>query len=543
MHLHARALFVIGAATIAVLRSAAQPVAAPPSYDMLDNQIAGPLKAGTEWRDRVRFMNESSSHYFNSRSPNSGTAPLFFPPVPPPLGSEVPILARIATGPSAPSGLVGFEGDLFYPLLAARLVSDSLPAALATRLQAYRSRKVELVDELRARIAELIDADPKVREQQLGAFAKSQEPRVDQLEAEAEKLRKDLQWSGVVAVLGGTDWRGKQTGEPPAGVDASPQPDELHREALNLRGAAFYQEGFSPAQRRLLLEASIELVTPQEEEWSPANSQLENRLLFFSPVPARIRVPSNLPAPVAAEINRYILEKGRLKADLLDALGKGADLGNISRIQAIEQLAAAQAGRNADLEALAEQVRRDLASLPNSDVPAPPPAMPAEIAERISTYRRHKVEVLNALRNLLVTRTPEHAATKDGGDGDSDENVFAWMRDGRTRTEVQASSLQSSVEEFNARQVELIGGLNRELAAIRKDLSEYVQARSPAYGGKSIDDLLKDFEAARQKQELWNIYRDYRDSVLMPGMAPGQRRLLLDAAAGQLALPTGETAP
>ena len=64
-------------------------------------------------------------------------------------------------------------------------------------------------------------------------------------------------------------------------------------------------------------------------------------------------------------------------------------------------------------------------------------------------------------------------------------------------------------------------------------------------GGKSIDDLLRDFEEARQEQETWAKYRDYRDAVLAPGLSPAQRRLLFDAAVEQLALPlpAGEAAP
>jgi hypothetical protein len=314
-------------------------------------------------------------------------------------------------------------------------------------------------------------------------------------------------------------------------------------EAFNLRGTAFYQEGLSPEQRRLLVETSIEIETPTEEEWAPGSRQLGDRLLPFSPEPARIRLPANLAEPTAEKIGRYILEKGRLKTELLDALRKNPDTASGARTQALSQLAAAQSGRIAEIERIAEDVRRDLALLPNPAVPPTPPPLPADIADRISAYRRHKVEVLRELRDLLVADTPAPAGSRDGSDGDPDPNAFAWVRDGRTRIEVQATSLQGSIDKFNARQEELIAALNRELAAIRKDLSEYVRSRNPALGGKSIDDLVKDFEDARQKQELWDRYRDYRDAVLMPGLSPAQRRLLFDAAAGQLALPAGETAP
>ena len=80
--------------------------------------------------DRVRFMNESSSHYMNSREPPAPAhrrAQVFFlPPVAPPLDSEIPILAPIEQGPPAPQELFAFVGEIFYAELGARLASDDL---------------------------------------------------------------------------------------------------------------------------------------------------------------------------------------------------------------------------------------------------------------------------------------------------------------------------------------------------------------------------------------------------------------------------------
>jgi hypothetical protein len=503
-----------------------------------DNQISRPLPADANWRDRVRFMNESSSHYFRMRPVNAGPTVLFFPPILPSLGSEIPILPPLVSGPKAPAELAGFVGDLFYPILGERLASNFLSGAMRTRLQAYRSAKEELQAELRAKIAVLTDDDPQLREQQLAAFAISQTPRITELELTAEKLYKDLQWSGPLGMLAAVSDRKEA---PPdtsrADEEKDPTQIDLQSEAWNLRSVAFYQEGLSLAQRRLLLESAMELERPPDAE-----SQT-GRPIPFSPETARISLPPLLSEPMAAKIAKYLSVKGLLKTELMDALGKSRDAGNGAHSQDLAQLSGSQSSRFNELDIMAEDIRRDLATLPNSSGPPAPPSLPTDIAARISIYRRHKVEVLRQLQGMLAGGGPP-SSPAGFSSSDSTSTAYTWLHDGKTRTEVQVANLPGSVEEFDAKQEELIAGLNKELAGIRSDLSVYVRSTSPAMAGKSIDDLLNDFENARQQQELWDKYRDYRDAVLTPGLSPAQRRLLLDGAAAQLALPlpSGENA-
>jgi hypothetical protein len=521
------------------------PPASLQQAEIRDNQVGIPLSPDANWRDRVRFMNESSSHFFNRRPSNPGSGAFFFPPIPPPLGSEIPILGPIAAGPSAPPEMMPFVGELFYPFLASRIVTDSLGGGLRARLEAYRTSKIALQGELRGQVAAANAAEPKAREQQLESFAVSQAPRIAELEATAEKLRKDLQWNGAIGILEAT---GEPTDAParPAqaagGVDHSPVDPNL--EAWELRTTAFYQDGLSAAQRRLLLESAIELRAVPNESQAADPTQMRGRLLPFSPEPARIRIPSDLPEPLASMIAEYILAKSRLKSEVLDELAKTRDSGSNARVQVLTQFAGEQAPRIAALDEKAEEIRRELATLPNASAPPAPPALPSYIAERISAYRKHKLEVLRVLHDMLAGNAPA-PSTASANVADPNSNAFAWLRDGKTRTEVQVSYLPGSVEEFDSKQEELITGLNKELAAIRKELSEYMQSRNATMGGKSIDGLLGDFEDARQKQELWDKYRDYRDAVLMPGLSPAQRRLLMDAAAVQLMLPLppGQSGP
>jgi hypothetical protein len=133
---------------------------------------------------------------------------------------------------------------------------------------------------------------------------------------------------------------------------------------------------------------------------------------------------------------------------------------------------------------------------------------------------------------LAVKTVSNDSAPAHGGASASE-----WMRDGSTATEVQASDLSVSVAEFDRVQKALIAQLNKEQAGIREALSEYVRAHDRPTDSKSINDLLKDFEDARQRQEVWDKYRDYQAAVLMPGLSPEQRSLLFGAAVEDLALP------
>jgi hypothetical protein len=490
--------------------------------------------------DQLRFQNPSSSHYFYT-SPAGAAEPgyFFFPPVPPPLDSELRVLPPFAHGIGAPPELAPFVGEIFYPMLAARMADGDLSKGTRARLQAYRTAKVALQAELRLQIAGLKDADPAARDGQLAAFAVSQSPRIFALEATAEKLRSDLQ---RINLLGESADAPTRASEPPARIQpAGPSTGEdSHREARAVRGAAFYQEGFSPAQRRLLLEAATDLDAQASPGSAAVPAAPEGWLLSFSPEPSRIRILANLPAPQAQKISEYVAGKTELKAQLLSALRRTADASGAARIETMKQLAAAQAPRLADLEAAAEAIRRDLAALPNPPGPPAPPSLPPELMERISSYRTHKVELLRTLYGMLAgpaddahaARVPANAPSGEPADG-----TPGWLHDGATATAVRPAGLKVSVEEFNRRQVALVGELNRELAGIREALADYVRTTNQPTDRKSINDLLTDFERARQKQEIWDQYRDYQAAVLLPGLSPEQRRLLFDAAVEQLGLP------
>jgi hypothetical protein len=539
------ALVLVSFAATAGLSSAHAQTATPDSavgdrgIQLTDNSYLPPLARNKF--DPVQFMSPTASHYYLHSENPAAPQFVFFPPVPPPLDAELPVLAPYDPGPPAPAELEAFVGETFYPLFGARLAWDDLPKPLRERIVAYRETKVGLQEALRSRILTLKDADPDGRARQLAALASQQAPKILELEAAAEQLRADLRPSRVLGLhVEGADPGARLARRMHPVRDTPSDPAGLAHESDSIRGAAFFQEGLSLPQRRLLLEAAAELESSINPNSVTTRVASGSRLLFFSPEGSRIPIPQNLQEPLAGYVGAYLAAKDALKTELRDALAGLAGAPDDTRRATLASLAMAQAPGFARAEALAEEIRLGLAAMP--DVKGPPAAapLPPGLASRIADYRRHKLELLKTLRALLVAPSPRAEAPgspKAADQGGLANGTLAWMHDGTTRTEIQSNDLRISVEEFDHRQNELISALNAEEAAIRASLADYVRSAGGPMDVKSVNDLLRDFEDARQRQELWDRYRDYQAAVLQPGLSPGQRRLLFDAAIEQLALP------
>ncbi len=480
----------------------------------IDPNTDSPWVARTPY-DRVFFSNLFTNHYLFSKGFHDGPPPyLFFPPVPPPLDSEIPVLAPLDIGPPAPADLAAFVGEDFYPLLAQRLAADDLPKPLQSRILAYRAAKVALQSEMRSVLQGLKDAEPDSRERQLSALRARQAARVAELEDSAEKFRSELRPKGIFGQLAEIPGSGVKGGWRVGGTDETPAGLADARRAANaIRGAAYFQEGLSAAQRRLLIEAAIDM----ESQAAPVHAAAGLRFVSFSPEPARIPFRQASPPETQARVDRYVAEKGSLKAELRDALHATNDAGADERTQvhAWRSWPPRRLPGIASLEGDAEELRRDLAALPNPRGPPAPPALPPELTGRIATYRRHKVELLRKLRAMLVAPTP---TTEPGGGGEVSHSAEgprttaqAWLHDGASTTEIQPSNLRVSVAEFDRLQADLIAELGREEAGIRESLAEYVRSSNGPADRKSINDLLKDFEAERQQQESAGpVRKDYR---------------------------------
>ena len=473
-----------------------------------------PLDTPVDASDLVRFNNESASHYFITRSSRLQPEYYFFPPDPPPLGAELRLFRPIGTGLPASPELAQYVNEPFYPVLGVRLAAEDLPHRLQLALAEYRAAKTELQNELRTRIAQLKDADPETCRRQLATLGRMQAPRIAELETTAERLRTDLLRNGLYGVIAGHgDWNEGRSWHLAARGEEKTLADPQQMEFEVMRAAVYYQDGLSPAQRRLVREIAMEL---QAEIWKsaePAQTTKEVAPFFFSPETAQIRVPADLPAELAGRIDAYVSEKRGLKAELRETIRSCDALGADERTRALQMLAAKQAPRIAELEERAETIRLGLVVVPDMPGPPAPPPLPAELGARISVYRAHKLDLLKALHAMLAQPAPA------------------------ARSRPKTLPAQEEVAEFNREHAAQFADLRTEKNGIREALAQYVRGGQGMRDRKSIDDLLEEFENSRQRQEVWEKYREYQVAVLMPGLAPEQRRLLFDAAVEKLALP------
>ena len=482
------------------------------------------------WADRfdpVRHTSPlNSTHLFLSDPRPAPARPTYFflPPVPPPLGADFPVLGPIVPGaPTAPPELAAFVSEPFYPLLGAHLAANDLSKSLEQQIQAYRITRTNLRDELRAHLAGLKESAPAERERQLTAFAIVQTPRIVALEAAAEHIRSELQAGdglGFFAGVGTSKIEPERTRPPP--TSAVTDPRSQWREADFMRSAAYYEKGLAPAQRRLALETALELESQPDPLPSPAGNPSGTSLLFFSPETTRITLPADPAAELLTKIQHYLTLKRGLKEEIRSVLLANEPAGE-ETARALQQLAVAQAPRLVAVEDLAEEIRRGLAAQPSLSGPPPAPLLPPELTARISAYRQHKVELLRTLQGMLA--------------GARQNPAPATRRAISDRAPDGPKGLQDSVAEFNRRQTELIADLNKETTGIREALAEYARATGRPGDRKSVDDLLKDFEAARQREEVGEKFRDYQTAALAPGLSPEQRRLLFGAAVERLGLP------
>jgi hypothetical protein len=489
--------------------------------------------------DRLRFTNDFTQHFLLSRNPRDLHAFAFFPPAPPTLESEIPVLAPLASGPPADPELSAFVGEVFYPFLGVRLAYGELSKPLRVEILAYRDAKVAQQGAIHALILSLKDADPAESQAQLAALAARQAPRIAELEAESEKILLQLRQIHVLGVpVEYTDLIEKPEWRERAEADTPSDPAEIRLQAEAIRGIAFYEAGFTAAQRHLLFEESTELY--DKARGASTETKAGFRVLYFSPQSAKIPIPLDLPPSLAAKIAEYTSAKEALVAEVREALNATKDSIADSRMDALAALGARQQARFAALDAKADDIRQGLAELPNLPGPPTAPSLPPDLTARIYTYRAHKVELLRKLRSMLASPTPTVPAGHAGQgeqSGDPVAGALAWMHDGLSRTEVQSTELRVSVDEFDRLQAELIEGLNKEENSIREQLAAYELATHGRTDRKSINDLLRDFEDARLRQEIWEKYKDYQEAVMMPGLSAGQRRLLFDAAVEHLDLP------
>jgi hypothetical protein len=455
----------------------------------------------------------------------------FFPPVPPALGEPYfrnRTKAASLTRSTIPVMLADYVNEPFYAPLSPMLFEENLSRKRSRMLEDYRAAKQALIEELRAKIASLRDSAPAAREAELAAFAAQQTPRVAEVEAKAYAFRDELtHWS----LLGsepdwneGRDWR--------LGDDT--RYESTLDEAKLMRGAAFFQDGLSPAQRRLLREYAMELDDSGRGAGADLALDARGPFLYFTPETSRIRVPANLPAELAAKIASYTQQKAALKKELRDTLYReDRRLFASHRTRALRELAARQADRIAAVEQLAEEIRRGLAEVPEAGHPSTTlQGFPPEIAKRLTAFTTARVNyertLTSMVSNLRHTFPSSRVEVVKAGQGYVVQIVPHRRLSDADRARVETS--QRNLEPFNETQVRTYVSLVRERAAIREALVKSSGPLSQLMTARVVDVFLRELGSSVAVQELWQQYDDYEVAVLQPGLSPEQRRMLYDAA-------------
>lgn len=464
---------------------------------------------------------------------------LYFPPSPPPLGQMIPSVGLASGRNPAPAGLAAFVSDIFYPALGVRLASHSLSDKQRDRLDRYRADKTALQQELRATLDKIRDAEPAARDQELAALARAQAPRLAALEQAAEDLRRDLvhgeeTWSAL------REWR---LGER---VERGFSPNEI---AQVMRGYAFYSHALTPAQRRLLREIHLELTAAAPNATHATAAQ---PYLFFPPEPARVLLPDDLPAEVAAQIAAYQTKKSRLKKELYDAVFAEERLKlSFLRASPLKTLATAQEPALAELEALAEEIRRGLVQHASPAALAErsplPPTLQARVGALIASHTSLQRDASARLNELFAAHRDVPMQTSVRFDPDGLRVVVIAAPPGRGGGKKQPDA-PARIAAVRAQAAVVADDYGRQMAEIVNETNALRVEIARTLGTTRASALDAAFAAATRvaaARETAGLYGDYRVAVFQPGLSPAQRRLLLDGVVAALALPLprGEPQP
>ena len=468
-----------------------------------------------------------------------GALPVFFPPEPPPLGSIEAGLEhnRWATYRylHAPPELAAYVSEPFYPALSSRLVMHDLSRWSRRRLEDYHATKSKLQLELRTELLRLRDAPADVRRERLTAFAREQTPKIAALEKRADGLREsltkvDYRWGAIR-----TDYLGQD----------SRHPESANVVAEVMRAAAFYEGGLLPAQRRFLREIALELPLAGD---TVAEAVAAQPYVFFSPSLARVRLRDDVPPGIARKIGDYQAQRSALKKELYDVVFK-SDRTWPAPIRGVRHhlCLAPQAAALDQLETLAEEIRRELAQLPESPAANRHWSIPPAITQRLGALlenQRTLVKESPAAIEAIRQREPllEIGYTFEPTGLQFDAQPRSRFLLGKSAEAVRRSqAVETEIATIAAVHRRALAAVTRERAAIRTDLARVLRLEEP-----------REFEAAliaatREafEQERDEPYRAYRAAVFEPGLSPEQRRLLFDSAIEQLGLPlpAGEMQP
>ena len=465
--------------------------------------------------------------------------PVFFPPTPPPLGRALPRSQIPAGRLAAPPEMAAFVNEPFYPALATRLALKRLPDRLKARVDEYRRAKVARLTELRAALEQARALAPAERAATLSAFAGRQAAALRAQEETAEALRRDLGSSDL-------SWNAYRQWHLGDNERRGFSPAEI---AQVMRAAAYYQDALLPAQRRLLREISLELLNAGE---NPEAAAANHPYLFFPPEPARITVPAGLPGDVAAKAAEYETRKSGLKKELYDAVfAHDGRRFAWFRPNPLKALAENQRPRLAELEALAEEIRRGFAEQPDAvPVMERTPLTPVlqarlnALLQDIGGAQRRAVERIESI--LAETRDlPMQASYRFEAEGL--RFVVIPSRAARGGGAIPPATLdkivaaRERISQAGSDYDQRLATLLAERDAIRLEAAKILGTREST----KLDQAIGTAVRVANARETEAAYVEYRQALFEPGLSPEQRRLLFDGAIErlELPLPRGELQP
>jgi hypothetical protein len=536
----------------------------------------------------------------------SDPALIFFPPLPPPLDEPPPwpgsrqTVSAVSTPMPSPAGRgslpVGFRrrfvrstappeelaqdvNEPFYAPLSSLLVKNELRAGGRVRLEQYHAVRAGLVAELQQEMARAAGSDASARERALADFARRQSARLAGFEEEGEALRADL----VSSFYGWFVLRHWHLGER-AHTDT---PETI---AAVTRAYASYQNELRPEVRGLLREIAIETVdAPSEPE-----SAVATPAFFFAPETARVRLPADLPAPIAARFAEYSAKKTLLKNSLRNAVLR-QEKTSFWRGNLLRKWQEQQSGALVELENLAATIRHELVAFPGVMDARVDSSLPAHLTDRFAALRRELNELQGKTRreiaevergipnlsNSSVMNPPGPPIPLVIVNAEFETRVSSFAVKGLTfevRPNVvtrvstppqqrparpldgQAErSLEQTQEAMNAIAAEydrVFSAIVNEMAALSAELLNTTQPAPDPSASDAPLAALAEHQAAQERAlntlnrhvdtlEKPAAYAEYRAAMFEPGLSPAQRRLLFGQAFRSLGLPlpSGELQP
>lgn len=447
---------------------------------------------------------------------------IFFPPNPPPMGVEIMARGNKPEVSNAPEPLKLFVAEPFYAPLSTRLILQDLSEDHRKRINALHGIRQGLLAEIRDTIYGLQTGDPAAREAELRALARTQSSRLIATEKEAESLRYELFNPKFVGSNG--DWNAHREWRLGKGKLDKPREEIALFEYQVMRAAVFYLEGLSPEQRRLLREVVMDLEDAVFRGDSKPVAEFGFR--FFAPHTARIRLPDAAPPGLVDRVVQFEEEKNQLKSELRELIfSLDSYMLYSSKRKACEALAEKQKQVFEDLDAIAEDIRRDMIQVAGWERRKMPEPLPEDLDAMINSFFAEKQRLqegynkrIRQVQREMLPRPERNAST---------EEKEAWK-------DRFVDAIEKANAEYQAKVAPELKELGHQLSIIAIAIERATGEVMDIDYSRSSDVFLTEFVAERRSLEGGF---DYETAVLEPGLAPAQRRLLFAAAIERLALP------